>query len=424
MSNEDFEIFDSSLNVHYEGKHLTFKCPVKISEETKNGIRKIQNNINSVIIAPKLKANKEWQLRGGNSQQRLEVLKYILSHTLNRDGKPLFDPSKVYPFPIKYLKYMNYGITSSTVPDDLSKPEFADLNIDKWSKIQKQPTPDLSQYTLPLVLDFMYSTIIISLFGNEEDLDQFEELKREQEVDKKIIIELNIPIRVPVVIKRIPGYKYEFTFADYCQHKAQEICDQITKLIIPTVNKYTTLVTVYSNVDQAEKKAIEKLTTSLKDVDVVVVQDETTIEEDLAKSYVLFISHDMSEEVKSEIQKISKDYFENIRLLQCSRCQCFYSPTQTGEECITGRHKGHQIPFDNGEMEMFDVNEETGEPETYINMSCCGEVLKDCSDPEMCCETVNNGKHIESPNPEIKSEMIFLDKIPDVSSSINDEPNN
>ncbi|KAH0791920.1 hypothetical protein GPJ56_004104 [Histomonas meleagridis] len=424
MSSEAlFEIFDPSLNVHYEnGKYLTFTSPVEISQQTKDGMRAIQDNACSVIIAPKKGANKVFQLRGGNEQQRFDMLKYVLSHTLDKKGKPLFD-QKVLPFPLKYMKYMCYGITNSTTSDDLKNPEFSNLNIEKWSKIQPRKNLELADFTLPLTLDFIYASIILSLFASEEDNAKFDDLKRDEELDKKIIIELNIPIRLPVAVKRIPGYKYEFTFAKYNDYEAQEICDQIEKLIIPTLKKYSVLSVIYSNVDQAEKGPIKEKMSSLNNIDLVVVQDEPTFEEDLAKSYVIFISHDMSEEIKEKLKQISTEYFEIIRLCQCSRCHCFYSPTQSGEACITGAHEGHQIPFENGDMEVFDCNDETGEEEIYIKMSCCDEIPKKyMNDPDFCCKKINNGDHIEEQNPQAKSEIEFIDHIPDVTESIDNAP--
>lgn len=66
--------------------------------------------------------------------------------------------------------------------------------------------------------------------------------------------------------------------------------------------------------------------------------------------------------------------------------------------------KGRQIPFqDSEEMELVEIDEETGQPIVYVNYECCGKVEKD--KPGCQATSIENGSH--EPYSETYSKISF-----------------
>ena len=86
-----FEDFSPELDVHYEGKYLTFKSPVPIKQEVKDKLRIIQPCGGSIIILQKPRSGLTFQLRGGNEKTRLEMLKFVLRNVFDKEGKPIWE---------------------------------------------------------------------------------------------------------------------------------------------------------------------------------------------------------------------------------------------------------------------------------------------------------------------------------------------
>lgn len=415
MSN-DFSQFPPELDVHYEGKYLTFKSPVHIKQDVKDKLRAIQPQEGSVIIMQKPRNGLTFQLRGGNEKIRLEMLKFVLSNTLDKEGNPLFNQDEVIPFSIKYLKYMNYKITEKIKSSDLKNDDFKDLDIDYWlsDDVRVKDYPSFDKFKeCPMDIDYIMLNIIMKLFSNKNDFAKFDDLKNDEEKDKKIIVILTMPITLQVAIERTSVGKYKLTFADNGKIKADKIRYQIEKLIIPTIEQYKALTVICSKSDPVEENEIRKMVDELKieNLETIVIQDEHEINEDLATSYVIYLLHDMTDDIKNQLKKVSEEYYKKIQLVKCSTCHCFYCPNQEGEKCITGEHKGKQIPFETGEMEQVDFDDDE-EPFILINMDCCGEVIKDDNDIENCCVKVEHGPHIEDKNSDVHSEIEFIEEIP------------
>lgn len=270
-------------------------------------------------------------------------------------------------------------------------------------------------------IDYIMLNMIMELFSSKESFEKFDDLKNDEDKEKKIVVELMIPVKFQVCIKRLSIGKYELSFANDNGEKSEVIRNQIENLIIPTLKKYIVLITTYNNADPAEKSILQEKIKGIKGVKLFVIQDESALDNDLATTHLIFLSHDTSDELKKQLKDISMDYFKDIRLVKCSRCHCFFCPNQENEQCITGKHKGKQIPFETGEMEQVDVDED-GEPYYVINMSCCGEVIKDDTDIDSYCDKVIHGKHIEDKVSDLHSDMVFSESLTTILSDDSKAP--
>lgn len=83
-----------------------------------------------------------------------------------------------------------------------------------------------------------------------------------------------------------------------------------------------------------------------------------------------------------------KELYDDASLGYCKNCKQIFSEGD-GPTCVTTRHSGRQIRFDNGEWEVVEYTEDDEEPITFIKYTCCGEVPMD----EQGCEEVKRGAH-------------------------------
>jgi hypothetical protein len=93
-----------------------------------------------------------------------------------------------------------------------------------------------------------------------------------------------------------------------------------------------------------------------------------------------------------------KQLYDDASLGYCKNCKQIFAKAD-GATCVTTRHKGRQIRFDNGELEVVEFTEDDEEPVTFVRYTCCGEVPVD----EKGCEQVRRGRHELDPDKILSS---------------------
>ena len=387
------------FQVKEESTQIEFYCPVKITNEVKDAVIKMQfGEPSSVLIKPKPRAAKTFILTGGTPDKRREILLYILSHVNGEDGKPLFQHDG-HMFPLWLLKFFSEKVTDDMTPDDLRKIE--ELQYDKWCKsLAKVGNPDVADINkCELIVGPQMASAIVVLFGDKESLQRFSLPGEER---RGLLLRLPAQVVVGFQLVKSP-LQYKLTFCDYGPHKAEEICHQLKDLAIPIIKKMEFLLLDIKETDPIEDKVFDEI---FKDFDVSYVrlpqeseeffdvgeediEDVPENEEDTVSTSLLIVKRNVSPEDIEAMRAKLQELFEKIRLFSCKKCGMFYCPT-TDKDCFSYFHKGRQVEIIPGEMEMMDVDDD-GQEVVYVKYTCCGEVVKD--EPPVNCGRKENGEH-------------------------------
>ena len=122
----------------------------------------------------------------------------------------------------------------------------------------------------------------------------------------------------------------------------------------------------------------------------ILKKEESLEDESLSIQFrVLQIAFKNTEKTKQFDQDIQK-MFENAKLCSCKKCKQIYVKGNCSD-CLEYYHPGEQIPFESGEWEEIDYDD-NGEEVVLYNYSCCGVIPFD----ELGCQSRNNGHHEEA----------------------------
>ncbi|OHT17705.1 hypothetical protein TRFO_01021 [Tritrichomonas foetus] len=376
-------------------KTIEFALPVNLPGNVKEEVLKLHQGAGGFLIKQKPKANRVYILQGGGStEKRIEALLFILSH-VEHEGKPLFDAKYALPFPLKYLLFLNKKVTAEATADDIKAID--ELKLSLFST--KPEKPDVSKFDKNTkVLTAAEAVTLVTLFDG--DLALLQDIKEDENQDKKVF-ELHLPGLVYVGMKYLGINQYEITFTDLGgELTANAVFSLVFENALATIKARECVICNYSDADPVEKPAfLSHFPADIQnDIYFVAVPDETTEEDDVATTNVYIFSNKFNDEVFGKIKSACEGYFNEIKLMTCKQCQCFYAPGGKHEECFEFYHKGKQIPFESGEMEEVDEDED-GEPITLVNYSCCGENIK--GEPPMQCGKKSRGNHIPDQGKEI-----------------------
>lgn len=194
-----FEDFSPELDVHYEGKSITFKSPVPIKEEVKNKLREIQPFRGGVIIVPKRRSNLTFQLKGGDEKTRLEMLKFVLRNVFDKEGKPLWEErwvSNVKDNSNSSYNNFECDIEAHKNNDDLYKSNnyyYDDLKY----KYNNENDNTIGNYTkIERIDQGRFEIVWKCVHKYDEKIVVIKELHYEKEKSQKLINEINILSRV------------------------------------------------------------------------------------------------------------------------------------------------------------------------------------------------------------------------------------
>ena len=342
-------------------RSIEFTLPVNLPSDVKGLLFKEDFYKNSnLFIGQKPKANKVYQIKGGKTETKIMALLFILKNVKVND-KPVFEADYIPP---------------------KSLPEFLCFWDNNQNSKPLNQTLDKKNYKLgPLLLTTEEVYLLVGLY-NPPQAQDIPGLKQDENHDPQIF-QLNIPTAVNVCIKYNDFDKYEMTFDN------KQIHEQIKNQALPKIKAAECIIATFSKTDPIDADLFLK-SLNLPEAYAVFIPDETTAEEDFATTVVEIFIPQLNDEVYAQIEQKLKEYYNEVELAVCKKCQLFFCPKHTEDKCMEYYHKGKQIPFESGQMEEV-VYDEEEEPYILVNYTCCGECPKD--EPPMECGKRENGFH-------------------------------
>lgn len=336
---------------------------------------------NKVIIKPKPRTQKTRIICGVSPERRMEYLLTLLNKTgLYRDPGSL-------SFPRKTLMMMDKRVTATTTQEELDA--MTDFKVGIFQNFNPQTTlPKPEELNADqIAVGPCTAAFIVSSFGEEKDIETMEKTF-DDEGQPAWTIALTMPTLFYAAIKHdMDNNVYTFSFADSETVKASDIKEMFIH-VIENMKKCYCLKATMTEADPVSALIVKKIAEE-HNLFAACFQDFEDMDKDLARSFIYLFSKN-GESDKEIMKKAFDEIFEKFRVRLCKKCKCVFC--DENEACFKYHHEGVRIPFpDTGEMEEVDPDEldENGEPITFYNWTCCGEIPYD----EPGCISEPNGKH-------------------------------
>lgn len=247
----DSYYFPPELNVKAVGKTIEFTLPILISNTIKDSFiqQPFRKNNDTLIISKKPKNMKTYVIKGGNNfDAKLEALLFIL-RSCKINGKPIFIPSR-YPLPNNRFRFLSEDISI-----DFSEENFDEIQLKLILDISQNCDIDITnkrsfdKYPSDLTAEEVY--LLFSIF-NPYQISHFEELIYDECYEPQIF-ELNIPVKVSVLIQYISFDKYLIKFADNEPFKAETIYKQIIEKVMPRIKSMECIFSTFSDTNWSKR---------------------------------------------------------------------------------------------------------------------------------------------------------------------------
>jgi hypothetical protein len=284
---------------------------------------------------------------------------------------------------------MNDSVTYDTPEADLFA--IPDLRLDLLSR---PPLTDFRPYTTAnfargLRVPAVFAEFFIECFAVDEPRAT---LHRRHKVFPRdgAVLKFQLPAVLPIVVKP-EGKTVTFHFVDTPLLGSIET-EQIVKRLLNVLSSRSLFVAKLERIDaRSFAERIDDIDSFAVDLDIRLLFDVGSIDRNLEVHDVTFfvIKSHWDGELERDVRESIAAFFDRTAVNYCSKCRLLFAPGD-GEGCFETYHRGRQIPFENGNLEEVDWNEEEdGEPVTLVKYTCCGEVAKD--DPG--CERMPAGVH-------------------------------
>jgi hypothetical protein len=327
------------------------------------------------------------RIQGGTSEDRQDALLFLLER-MTFEGQPLF-VSPVPRFGIWLWQQLFPALPDTATCADLR--QIPEVQYDKWTTPIPKLDPAFDQFNQhPLITSPAIAALLVAYFAPTE-LDKFYAINAKPEV-----LKLSLPVSLQIRFDLQKSGLYQLSFADIPPHTAGDIRGQIDRAIAVLRTQDCFIVTL-ANTDPVKVSDLEDqlpdyvvIRLPIEDLHVLDVEEEDAFDDDAladvahsATAKLMITARELTAEDEAEVRAIAERFYAPVQLVLCSKCKCVYNPA-SDIECFRYEHGGHQIPFENGEMEV--VLEVRGdEPVMGIKGSCCGErpidhVPIDCKD--------------------------------------------
>ena len=297
-------------------------------------------------------------------------------------------------FPLEKLKFLNSDIVDNIEVDKIT------LQIKDFL----QPTKYESNKgnNAEFLTDIMFASHLIYNFSSNEYINKFnnEFLHLSDEIEISEIdpysFELEILSSVPILMKLTEDYKVKIIFNSI----------KTSQVIPPSMISSESLLKFFENmykIFNETKKVFIKFENSdflIHDIIKSLIEPydlfyckEISVDsfyEDIINQNI-YLYHRKSNFDPKIYEEIFLKLIPKLSLYKCNKCNNYFILDE--KECFLYKHEGERLPFENGEMEEFEIDE-NGEEIVYYNYSCCGEVISD--DPG--CKKEPNGLHEKDEN--------------------------
>jgi len=336
-------------------------------------------------------------------KEKVRFLSNLLSKLKKENGEPLYipivneeekDKSSLTKEENKFVndkkKLLKYLIDDDDFDIDSDIDKLKEETILKIKELFREKNPNTKGNRSEITwkdFDFPIFYVILRLFSDELSIydNLLKELKEgNNEGNKEITLSIPYPIRV--MIKRNGVNSYSMGFYQNMGNK--EINDIVSK-----IKKFNTIYSSYVNCDELSQNDVNRRFQN-KNVDAFYIVDERSDEEEFPNFHIVALYKKKDGSLEQCIKTEMNDIYDKTKLAFCSKCNCMYPENGVDQTCYKpGQHEGKQIPFDDGEWEIVDMDDD-GEPITLKNYECCGEVIVEPPEKvEMGCKLIPQGKH-------------------------------
>jgi hypothetical protein len=223
---------------------------------------------------------------------------------------------------------------------------------------------------------------------------------------EKRTLKFAIPVPVPISVET-QGRTVALGFYDIPGFSSEQVQELVRK-ILNAFARREVLVAKLKSVD-SRGLTMPEIDEFAYGYDVCVLAQLGAVDretESWSLSLTIMKSHwDLA--LEQSVMSGLKQLYDATSLGYCKNCKQIFAEAD-GATCVTTRHKGKQIRFDDGEWEVVEFTEDDEEPITFVRYTCCGEVPAD----ENGCEQVRRGPHELDPDKVLSSFEFCTQKMP------------
>jgi hypothetical protein len=221
----------------------------------------------------------------------------------------------------------------------------------------------------------------------------------------KRTLKFAIPVPVPISVET-QGAMIALGFYDIPGFPSEQVQDLVKK-ILTAFDKREVLIMKLNSVD-SRGLTMAEIDEFAYGYDVCVLArlgEADPVAESRSLSLAIMKSH-WDPALEQSVVTGLEGLYKAASLGYCKNCKQIFADAD-GATCITTRHKGRQIPFDDGEWEVVEYTEDDEYPVTFVRYTCCGEVPVD----ERGCEQVKQGPHELDPEKVLSSFEFLTQKM-------------
>jgi hypothetical protein len=209
------------------------------------------------------------------------------------------------------------------------------------------------------------------------------------------ILPLRLPIRLPVLFHTKSPRTTTLSFFDTARISAAGTKEHVSR-ILDNISSLGLLTATFPSVDSRSFSDVLAGFSDEFGTVVVYTADNADPALETFTATVRVLKSHWSPEFDQEARHGLAKAFDQAVTRLCSVCKSYFSH-HDGPTCPRSAHKGKQQEVEPGQMEVMEVDEETGDSYMIVKWSCCGEVDAD----EPGCVPLPPVNHTASPNEQL-----------------------
>ncbi|OHS98299.1 hypothetical protein TRFO_35298 [Tritrichomonas foetus] len=324
-------------------------------------------------------------LLGLDHSNPLDCIKFIENAETGKTISP--EIKKV----IEFL-YPSIDIKSATDQSLLSEKYLQLSYLETASKLKKPASTDFTHEVcqVPLIV----ASFMIEILGVSNSFPH----QADKNFAEGPVYSLYLPIPVFVRFRSYDDTTVNLSVSNF-PSLPNDVAKSLVSHAVQAVSEKTVIISHYLNVDieGLDRESLQKLSQSSQ---LYIVKSKDVFSHDpsfknLYRSFDLYAVpyhvNGLNDQHAKTYHNSCESIFNEISRRQCSECNREMSAKS---KCITYKHKGKRIPFDNGKMEDIQRNVD-GENTTFVKFSCCSDrVFKIDDNSDGCVEVQGAHKFV------------------------------
>jgi len=277
-----------------------------------------------------------------------------------------------------------------SINNDDSQEKIWELSIVKKENVKEKVEQTNTEPSIVINAPYTLATYLIEYLSvNLESKYVGQYYKFPYTATLPFVLRLPIEIPISVLCDSEDRSKVKINIYKYSNIPSEKVESQIKKAL-QAIYQYGIQEFVISKVEEDIPSSFVSNLEKEIDSPIIVCPTESFVE-DGAKYYIIkyqVLKNNWNPEKERSVNNQFQRLYDQYALRFCSQCYSLYIEND-GTKCVENYHRGKRIPLedDPDEMEVIEFDEETNEPITIWNYTCCGEVCVE--DHDGCAQRTN-----------------------------------